>query len=326
MATIKDIAKEAGVSISTVSYVINDSGPVGDEKKKLILELVEKYKFQPNRIAKSLKEKKTRTIGILTDLTRFDIGKQIIIGISEMCKQRNYNVLMSNQMEDLKKSFDILVSSQVEGIIYLDYRVEEFAVEFDVDIPMVFAYCYNSSFQSSCVIPDDVQGGYIATNHLIERGHKRIGCITGYVNWKATNDRIKGYQTALNEKELYIDPTLIRVGDYRDMEKNYKIAYELLSSEDRPTAIFALNDVIAAGVYNAAYDLGFRIPQDVAVVGFDNRDFANYIRPSLTTVSMPLMDIGKNSCEILFDKIGGKFNGDKNTKPLTCNLVVRHSS
>ena len=325
MKTMKDIAKEAGVAVSAVSYAINGTGSVSEEKKKKILDLVGKYNFRPNVVARNLKQRKTRLIGLLSNLQSLGPDRRIIASISDECARRNYNVLQSNKKNNIKQAIDILRSNQVEGIIYVDDRTEVLIDDCPGDIPIVFAYCYNEASKEFNITPDDVQGGYIATKHLIDKSHKRIGCITGNEGWKATDDRLAGYKKAITEKGISIDTDIIVTGDFLSMANNFRAAMELLTMETRPTAVFCFCDTIAISVYNAAYELGLKIPEDIAVVGFDNEPFTQYVRPMMTTVAMPLKEIGVEAVELLFSRIDNTYSRDGSPHNLNCELIVRES-
>lgn len=324
--TMKDIAKEAGVAVSAVSYAINGTGSVSEEKKKRILDLVGKHDYRPNVIARNLKQRKTRIIGILSNLQSLGPDRIIIASISDECTRRNYNVLQFNKTNNIKQTIDILRSNQVEGIIYVDDRTEVLADNCSSDIPIVFAYCHNEVNKEFDITPNDVQGGYIATRHLIEKKHRRVGCITGNEGWQATEDRLKGYKKAIAENGIPFDADIIVTGDFLNKDNNYQAALQLLSMKKRPTAVFCFCDAIAISVYNAAYELGMSIPEDVAVVGFDNEPFTQYVRPPITTVSMPLKEIGVEAVEVLFSRIDNSYTRQNNPHNLNCELIVRGSS
>lgn len=325
MVTIKDIAREAGVSVSAVSYALNNSGAVSEEKRKQILALAHKYNYTPNKAAQSLKKQRTKTIGVITNLSRFEMGRMIVNGIAGRCVSEQYNLLLVNELGDINASIEVLLGNQVEGIIYVNNIVEEFPQQFELNIPIVYAYCYKKN-GNPCVVPDDVQGGYAATKYLLQLGHTRIGCLTGPADWKATNDRLLGYQKALNESDIYFDVSLVKAGDWGNLEWNKQCAVDLLTQECRPTAIFAFNDVIAASVYHAARQLNLNIPADLSVIGYDNRNFAQYLLPTLTTVMIPFEQIGKTAADLLFTKINAPQSKLPNIRYIDCETIERDSS
>ena len=326
LITMKDIAKEAGVAVSAVSYAINGNGSVSEEKKRRILDLVEKYNYKPNAVARNLKQRKTRLIGLLSNLQSLGADRKIVASISDECSRRNYNLLLFNTTDNSKQAIDLLASHQVEGVIYIDDRTEVLIDDFSSDIPIVLAYCNNEANKEFCITPNDVQGGYIATQHLIEKGHRRIGCITGNEGWKATNDRLEGYKKALVENEITADTGIIATGHFFSMEHNYQVSRALLTIKNKPAAIFCFSDAIAISVYNAALDLGLKIPEDIAVVGFDNEAYTRYVRPPMTTVAMPLKEIGVVAVETLFSRINNTYSGHNSAHNLNCELIVRQSS
>jgi LacI family transcriptional regulator len=325
--TMKDIARKAHVAVSAVSYALNNNGSVSEEKKNRILALVKRYGYRPDRVARSLKTRTTRTVGVMTDLRHFGLRARILEGISREAAARGYSIVLIDDTGDHEKAMEILVGDRVSGIVYLSYKPEEFNKSYALDVPIVFAYCYDAAYHDSCVVHDDVQGGYIISRHLVELGHRPIAAITGPRSWKPVQDMMKGYRRALREAGIAFDPTLVVQGDYEDRELNDRAARTLLSRSPRPRAVFAFADLIAVSVYGAAHELGLAIPEDVAVGGHGDREYAEYLIPKLTTVAMPLHEIGRRAGELLFRKIEGEAVAAEPTPsaPLECRLIVRGS-
>ena len=327
MLTMKDIAREAGVSVSAVSYAINGTGSVSLEKKKRVLEIVEKYNYHPNKLARDLKTQVTKTIGVMVDLNQLKLRAKILEAVSHIVTFHGHNMLLVNDTGNHDHAMEILVSARVSGIIYLSYTTKEFVKVFDLDIPIVFAFCYDKSYENASVYPDDVYGGYLATRHLLEQHQTQVATITGSRTLKAVKDRINGYRKAFREFSVVVDPRFIVEGSFDDEARNVVVCRELLDCDSPPRAIFAQSDRIAVSVYTVARELGLRIPHDLSVVGYNDEEYCSYIWPSLSSVSVPVQKIGQNAAEILFSKIEAStaHEYEFSTK-IRGDLIVRGSS
>ena len=297
MATIKEIAKACNVSIATVSNILNGKPGASEATRSLVLKTVEKMDYTPNYVAKNLKMRNTRSIGVIAeDMTIFSIP-DIIDGITEYCQEIDYQILLTN-MRLFKKYNDVyynredyfglvkqeirkLMAKQVEGIIYVTAHERIMhCIPDNLPIPAVMAYGYTQSGKVPSVVVDDEHGAYEAVQYLIERGHKQIGVITGKNDSIHMQARLVGYQKALRDNGLMYNPEFIYYGDW-NREAGYNGTEKLL---DRGvTAIFCMNDIMAGGVYDRADELGLRIPEDISVVGYDNRELSSYYKPPLTT-------------------------------------------
>ena len=326
MVTMRDIAREARVSVSAVSYAINNTGSVGAEKRRRILEVVRRHRYRPNSAARKLKAQITRTIGVLTDLRRLRLRAQILEAASREIDLRGYSTLLINDTGDHEKAIHVLAAERVEGIIYLSYTTEEFARVFDINVPIVFAFCHDKAYGDASVFPDDAQGGYVATRHLLELGHRRGGVITGQKTWKAVKDRLRGYRRALRERGIPVDRELVVASEFDNPTGNLEAARRLLSKSERPSAVFAFADPIAVSVYEVARDLGLRIPQDVAVVGYNDYDYCEFLSPTLTSVAIPVESIGRIAARKLFRRIDGEHAEKDPPHALKNRLVVRQST
>lgn len=340
MATIKDVAERAGVSIATVSYVLNNRANVSPKTREKVLKAARELNYSPNRIAKSLKTKKTHTIGVITeDITVFNTP-DIIDGINKFTGKCGYHVILNNlrlyrrlgnnysaigkYIDEINEVVRVLLSRQIEGIIYVGAHPRDVAgIISNLNIPIVYTYCYSSNAGDYSVIYDDELAAFEATEYLIKMGHKKIGIITGLVHSVSCQKRLKGYQKALMKYNLIFDPRYIRVGDW-EYDSGYVRGKELLSIDDRPTAIFVMNDLMAGGVIDAANDLGIKIPDDLSLVGFDNKECSFFYIPKLTTMAPPLIEMGEKSAEILINLINNK-KIEKNLIELKCSLIERNS-
>lgn len=342
MPNIKEISKLAGVSTATVSNVLNNSPKVAQETREKVLRVIEETKYRPNMIAKSLKVKKTNTIGIITeDITVFNTP-EIIDGIDEYAEKNNYHIILENvrlykrignNYEDTSKFAGIiseitsvLLSKQVEGIIYVGAHCRDVSGLIDeLPVPVVYTYCYTSSESDISINYDDELAGYEITKYLLKMNHRKIGVITGLMGSIQCQDRLKGYQKALYEHNILFNPEYMKIGNW-EREAGYRAGKELLLLPNRPTAIFALNDLMAGGVIDAASELGLNIPMDLSLVGFDNRECSYSYTPKLTTMGLPLTEMGKKAAEIIVDLISNRRTGDLSREhKLKCELIERQS-
>lgn len=340
MSTIKDVAEKAGVSIATVSYVLNNSVKISEETRQKVLKAARELNYSPNKIAKSLKTKKTHTIGVITeDITVFSTP-DIIDGINRFTEEYSYHVILNNlrlykrlgndyskigkYIDEINEVVRVLISRQIEGIIYVGAHPRDVSGIIDnFNIPIVYTYCYSSNKEDYSVNYNDELAAYEATEHLIQMGHEKIGVITGLIDSLSCQRRLKGYQNALMNYDLNFDPRYVKVGNW-EYDSGYTQGKELLSMTDRPTAIFAMNDLMAGGVIDAATELGIDIPRDLSLVGFDNKECSFFYIPKLTTMALPLSEMGKKSAEILINLINNKKVKD-NRIELKCNLIERNS-
>ena len=328
--TIQDIARMAGVSTTTVSRVINNKVEgVSEVTRKRILEIVKETKYKPNPLARGLITKKTKTIGlIIPDITN-PFFPEIARGVEDIANKNGFNVFLCNTDDDPdkeKKYIEALKEKYVDGIIFTvasNPRYEHINELFDCGIPIVMMDREMEKEDMKCVYIDNFEGGYIATKHLIELGHKNIGCITGPLKSKSAIDRYKGYEKAMIESNIPINKELV-------IESNYKIeggilATERLLNNSMLTAIFVCNDAMAYGSYKAIKKRGYSIPEDISIVGFDNIYLSQMVEKELTTVSQPTYDMGVSAAKMLIKVIDGKRINKKHIcfKP---ELIIREST
>lgn len=341
MATIKEIAKACNVSIATVSNILNGKPGASEATRSLVLKTVEKMDYTPNYVAKNLKMKNTRSIGVIAeDMTIFSIP-DIIDGITEYCQEIDYQILLTN-MRLFKKYNDVyyskedyyglvkqeirkLMAKQVEGIIYVTAHERIMhCIPDNLPIPAVMAYGYTQSGKVPSVVVDDEHGAYEAVQYLIGQGHRRIGVITGKSDSLHMQARLVGYQKALRDNGLLYEPELVYYGDW-NRETGYKGAGVLF--ERKVTAIFCMNDIMAGGVYDWADEMKKKIPEEISVVGYDNRELSSYYKPPLTTITLPLHDIGYRAAEVMIEMLDGKISSQKEelVYQMPCHRLVRKS-
>jgi LacI family transcriptional regulator len=329
--TIRDVAQLAGVSTATVSKVLNDGPHVGAESKERVLRAIEKLNFRPNTIARSLKKSRTLTLGLITNDIEGVFTMSLMRGVEQAASIRGFSVFLANSFGDPEREkahLDALLAKQVDGIILLSgYRVRERGVPaLPVgDVPVVYLYQYTHDIPAPCVVPDDEQGGYLATQHLIANGRRRIALMNGPSKYEATHLRLQGYQRALQEAGLAFDPALVRVGTWHETS-GYALTHELMSLPHPPDGLFCASDGIAIGALDALHELQLDIPGDVAVVGFDDRPSAQYQRPPLTTVALPLVEMGTLAGELLVSTVlEGRDDASATIHRVPCYLVQRAS-
>ncbi|WAM31852.1 LacI family DNA-binding transcriptional regulator [Caldicellulosiruptor naganoensis] len=308
MATIKEIAKEANVSPSTVSRVLSGSKKISPETTKRVLEAIKKLGYVPNANAKGLVKKKSFTVGIFVPREPehpflnffFD---QILTSICAVINKFGYDILFAYTQED--KEEDLLKrlaeSKKVDGFILLSSREDDFAIEYlkKIEFPFVVVgrpQKYENSV--NWVDNDNVQAGFDAAEYLIKLGHKNIAFIGGPSNLIVTQDRLEGYKKALERYSIQLKNSYIRFTNY--FKKSlYEIAKELLTSEDRPTAIVCMDDLIAIEVVKATRELGVEIGKEVSVISFNNSIVTEVLTPPLTTIDINISNIGHSAAELL---------------------------
>jgi LacI family transcriptional regulator len=336
--TIEDIAKIAGVSRGTVSRVLNNHPAVSDETRDKVLGVMERLNYRPNFSARHMRTDSSNLVGfgLITDeVITTPYAVDMIRGAQETLWAMGKVMLVVNagyQKKMTEASLEALLERRVEGIIYaaMYHRPVELPLQ-NSQVPIVFANCFSPDRLYASVVPDEMAGGYAATKHLLAKGHRRIGFINlgapldgGGEPVPAATGRLQGYRKALAELDVPFDPELIRYTG-QTPQSSVGLVYELMRLPNPPTAIFCGNDRTAMGCYSALSELGLRIPDDVAIVGFDNQlDIASGLWPPLTTVQLPHYEMGKWAVEYLMSV--------KNSRPesiqhkLDCPLVEREST
>jgi DNA-binding LacI/PurR family transcriptional regulator len=332
MATgIKDIARELGVSLATVSRALADSPDISAETKERVWATAEALNYLPNLMARSLRSKRSRVIGVVVQEVASEFGAQAIRGINDELSRCGYQMLLSSgstSPEQEQIAVSTLLERSVDGLIVADalhHVVDALPPELEhVRLPVVFVHRRpRSATTASFVGPDDVFGGYLAAEHLIGHGHRRIAHLAGPSQWQASWDRLDGYRRALVDYGLDLDERLLAWGDW-GVESGYRATLTLLDQPDPPTAIFVANDVMAAGAIDAARERGLSPPDDLALVGFDAREMSRFLRPALTTVTRPTYDLGRTAAGLLVEQVMKLRTGPTNVE-VRGRLVYRAS-
>jgi LacI family transcriptional regulator len=326
-----DVARAAGVSQTTVSFVVNNvrNSNIPQETRERVLAAVEELGWRPNALARSLRLQHSQTIGLISDeiATSSHAGK-IIQGAQDTAWTRDKMLLVINTGNNLdieRAAVEMMLERQVEGLIYATMYHREVSLPLArADVPIVLLDCYVADRSVPSVVPDEVQGGRTATDVLLRKGHRRIGLINEIGPLPGMYGRLDGYKQALASYGVPFEAGLVRVGTATAPE-GYRCALELLQLAERPTALFCYNDSMAMGAYDAIRQLGLAIPNDVAIVGFDNLELiAAQLRPSLTSIELPHYAMGQWAVEYLLDSAGSMA-----LKPvqhsIACSLIERSS-
>ncbi len=323
---LEDIAKATGFSIATVSRVLAGSDyPVSPSVREKVLQVAQSMGYKPNIAARSLRSSRTNTIGIIVDDIMSPFVPPIVRGIQDCLHENGFLSLIVNSDWDPdqeQEAIRTLISRPVDGIIFVEYshRVRSEILE-QSNKPHMFVHRIFGSPIRNSVVPDDHYGATLAVRHLISLGHRRTGYINGPENWHNSRARYVGYKDELENHNIQFDPELVQPGDW-EIESGYKAAQNLLRLQDRPTAIFAANDLMALGAIYAIQDSGLHVPGDIAIVGYDNRDFAKIVRPRLTTVVMPVYEMGRVATESLLAQIA-EGGGETEEIKVRGELIIR---
>lgn len=317
--TIKDIAKKAQVSRTTVSRVLNDSGYVKEETRKKVMDVIKELNYTPSAIARSLSTSKTNTIGIIVPEINNPFFGEIIKGISQIADENNLNIILCNtddKRDKELKALKLLKEQRIEGIIITPtYAEDHFSSEYlntleDIGIPVILLDGYVKYSEFSGIFIDHIKGAYDATMALINAGHQKIAIINGKKNYTITKDRFKGYVKALNENNILIEDEYVFYGDF-DYESSYEITKQILNMKDRPSAIFVTSNMMILGTIKALYEKNINIPKDMAIIGFDKLDLVNILGMNISSVNGPTIEMGKAGMKMLMDKLNNVSQNDE---------------
>lgn len=313
MVTIKDVAKLADVSISTVSRVLNNKDKVSEDAKKAVLDAVRELNYQPNLLAKSLKTMKSYTVGFVVENITNPYFADIIKAVQEEAYKNGFNVLLCDSRRNDQRvisHLNSLKSKKVDGIIYCsgknvsDQVKKEFLDLKESNMPIVLLGKSNLNLDVSNISTGDENAAYKIVTHLINLGHKNITFIGGIKDYLITSQRVEGYQEAMKKNALE-ENCQIYYGEYGDniVKRAKEIGLEVLQKENRPSAIFGADDLIALGIELAAKTLEIKIPQDLAVVGFNNLQYSQYADPPITSIGFPRYEMGRLAFQNLHRQI-----------------------
>ena len=329
MATIKDVAALAGISYTTVSHVLNKSRPVSDQVRIKVEAAIEQLDYVPSAVARSLKAKSTSTIGLLIPNGVNPYFAELARGIEDYCERNGFCVILCNSDDnpDKQRSYlRVLLEKRVDGLIVAsvggDSGLDSGLAA--VRTPMVVIDRELEGIEADLVRIDHQLGGYLATRHLLELGHRHIACIHGPAQTSVARLRLCGYERAMAEAAISVQTHWVTESDYTS-PGGYQAAVKLLAS-DPPSAIFAGNDMIGIGVLRAAAERNIRVPKDLSVVGFDDIEMSRYVYPGLTTVGQSIMALGESAAQMLLRRITEPFQGAIEQRVVTPSIVLREST
>lgn len=330
MPTIRDVAERAGVSPITVSRVINNSGYVSQETRSRVEAAIAELQYVPNSLARSLRFKRTHTLAlVLTDITN-PFWTTVARGVEDAASQCGFNVILCNTDENEAKQSEylhVLLQKQVDGFLLVPARStpEPITLIQSQKVPAVVLDRQVPGAQVDIVRGDSEGGAYQLVQLLLSLGHRRIAMLSGPVSISTAADRVSGYRRALQEAGLEAQAELICYGEYTQ-ESGYQMARKALSLMPRPTALFAANNFIAIGALRALREMGIRVPEDMALVSFDDIPPAFVIEPFLTVAAQPAYEMGRRATELLLARLSGQAPPEYQEIVLPTEIIVRRSS
>jgi LacI family transcriptional regulator len=332
-ATIKDIAQKSGVSLTTVSRVLNSSGYVKEETRKKVLSAIKELNYTPSAIARSLSKNKTNTIGVVIPEINNQFYGEVIKGISEIADEYDLNIILCNTDENIEKelkALKLLKEQRIQGIIIAPTSVEDelnseylMAIE-QIGIPVVLVDGHVKYSDFSGAFVDNIKGAYESTDTLIKAGHRKIAIITGRMNSDAAQNRLMGYKKALAINNICFNEKYVFLGDYGE-KLAYKFTKQMMEMEDRPTAVFVSSNKMTLGCVRALVEGGLRIPEDMAVIGFDRIDILNSLGMNISFVDGPTTELGTIAMKILMENIKNNQYFETKKITLTPKLILRGS-
>ncbi|MDW8319765.1 MAG: LacI family DNA-binding transcriptional regulator [Armatimonadota bacterium] len=333
--TMQTIAARVGVSQATVSYVLNNKAGarVSASIRAEILRIARELNYYPNEAARRLAGVRSRTLGILQLYVRHSVlagwwSSEVMRGIADTGFTQGYHLMIYAMSEDVREMcLNAVYSGRLEGLIILaPYKDEPLLKELcSADVPVAVVGSHQVFGEKMVAVDaDNEMGGYLATKHLIEQGHRRIAHLHGALNIPNACDRLRGYHRAMQEAGLPILPELVRESGFLE-QGSYEITRELLQLPEPPTAVFAANDVSAVGVLRAVKDAGLHVPEDVAIIGYDGTPFTQLTEPPLSTVEQPASEMGRVAARLLIEVIDGYTPSERVVK-LPVRLAARSSS
>ncbi|MGN0353642.1 MAG: LacI family DNA-binding transcriptional regulator [Muricoprocola sp.] len=333
--TLKEIAAQAGVSVATVSYVLNGTAKVSDETRKRVEKIIKETGYKANILARGLRTNKSSLVGVMIEDITVSHTAFIIDGINEIAEKRGYQTVLGNlrllskidaefehiteYQDDIDREVALLLAMQVDGIIYVGMHDRYITdVLHDLSKPVVYCYCY-TSYEGSSVTYGNEKAAYQITQMFLQKGHRDFVVIKGKETSEATSHRMHGIERALKEYEVELKRENIIVGNWKYKETVEAIE-PIFERKVLPTAFIAMNDEMAVAVMDVAKKHGLSIPEDISVSGFDNADIVHYSTPRLTTVDRPLQQMGYRALEMLIDKIEKGEEGEMNLI-LPCKII-----
>lgn len=324
--TIKDIAKQLNISVSTVSRALNNNPDISPETRKLVQDFAKEHKYKPNAMALILRTNHSNIIGVIVPELANHFFSSVLSGIETVAEDHDYHVIICQSMEEYTKEIknvQTLIKARVSGVLISQSKTttqyEHFQELIDNDIPVVFFDRICTGIETGKVVVDDYSGTFKAVEHMIKTGCKRIAFFAAPLHLEITKNRRNGYLDALRKYQIPTDENLIYIAD--DKLLGYKKAKELLSGNNSPDAFMAMNDYTASGILLAAKELKLRIPDDISICGFSNSNISQDTDPMLTTVDQHPAIVGEEAMKLMLEKVS---NPDmKKNKIVKTSLIER---
>lgn len=330
MTSIKDVAEQAGVSMSTVSHVINQTRYVSPELTERVEKAIDNLNYRPSALARGLRRKETLTLGLLIPDNSNPFFSEVAKGAEDAGFEYGYSVILCNANGMLEKELsylNTLISKQVDGIIIISGNLSRKHIgpllEDGCEIIVVDREIDDLSVDT--IKSDDFQGAYDATRYLLELGHRRIACVTGLTGVSNTRSRLEGYKVALSEAGIVLPESYIAPGNFY-ATSGYECVQSLMALPETPTAIFFHNDLMALGAIRALYDMGIHVPSDVSIIGYDDISLLSYTIPALTTVAQPKYAIGRLAVEMLIERLSSTEKQEYRQLILETQLIKRETT
>ena len=326
--TIYDVAREANVSMATVSRVVNGNQNVKPATRKKVLEVIERLEYRPNAVARGLASKKTTTVGVIIPDISNNLYAELARGIEDIATMYRYNIILANSDQNEGKELtllDTMLSKQVDGIVMMSDKVTE-NIQDSIDhapVPIVLAGSVDELKEVPSVNIDYFEAAYEAVKVLIDNGHNRIAFISGPMSYTITQHKLAAYKKALEDAGLVVDESLI-VSEEGTYDSGIAAYEETSQVEDAPTAYFAGSDELAIGIIHGVQDAGKQVPTDIEVISFENSKLARMVRPQLSSVVLPLYDIGAVAMRLL-TKLMNKEEVEQQTVILPHRIEMRDS-
>ncbi|MEA2766321.1 MAG: LacI family transcriptional regulator [Gemmatimonadaceae bacterium] len=328
MVTIKDVAREANMSVATVSRVLNGSGPVSEKTRRLIHDVAGKMRYVPHSGARSLITSKTETLGVLLPDLYGEFFSEVIRGMDDTAQRNGFHLLISRAYAD-RHGIETAIRAmrgRVDGVVVMSPDLDaESLLNMPSTMPVVLLCSVSRGNGIDSLTIQNCRGAREMVGHLVSLGHRRIAIIKGSPRNYDAAERLRGYRIALREAGIVPDPSLELTGNFTEAG-GYAAAIELLAMRVRPTAIFAANDSMAIGALSALRESGVEVPEDMAVAGFDDIPLARYMDPPLSSVHVPICELGARAVEMLLEGITHKNGHARKRERVSTKLVIRSST
>lgn len=329
--TLRDIAELTGFSINTVSRALNNKEEVHSDTRVKILAAADKLGYRANRLAKGLRSNKTGIIGVVVTDVANPFFSALVKGIARAARDFGYSIILQDSDEDYageEEAIQVLLAEQVDGILITPVQSHKQMIEklTEAHFPFVLVGRYFQDLDTNYVVPDDYQGGFMVTEHLLQQGYTRLAMVNGPLHISSARERFQGFSDALAKYHIPVDKSLVVAGALT-VEEGLDLSRSILKHVPQPSAIVCYSDFVAFGVMQAIREIGLSIPEDIAVVGFDDVRMSSCLQVPLTTIRSPKEELGRQAMQLLVHMLKDNHNGAETDKrKLDVTLVSRESS